>query len=225
MTMRPKPTLLLALALALALCLTGCSEAGTSQSTPATSSGQQSTQAQADASATSSPADTESPADASSQADQSDPAGILSQFSAQDLEGNDFDQSMFQGYTLTMVNVWATFCTPCINEMPDLGTLAQDYQDQGVQIVGLVSDVLAMDGSLDQDQMELAREIVDSTAANYTHLVPSEDLYNLLGQITSVPTTFFVDENGAQVGGTYIGAKDKDQWQQIIDQLLTEVEA
>lgn len=132
---------------------------------------------------------------------------------------------MLQGHTLTMVNVWATFCTPCINEMPELGELSQEYADRGVQIVGLVSDVLAMDGTLDQDQMELAREIVDSTSADYTHLAPSEDLFNLLGQISSVPTTFFVDENGTQVGGTYIGAKDKDQWQQIIDQLLAEVEA
>lgn len=230
MTTRPKLTLLLALVLALTLCLTGCGGTGTAQSTPATSSAQQSAQSEAGSSATAS-GEAQAPADSSGQGSSADPAeqaaptGILSQFSAQDLEGNDFDQSMFQGHTLTMVNVWATFCTPCINEMPDLGVLAQDNQDQGVQIVGLVSDVLAMDGSLDQDQMELAREIVDSTAANYTHLVPSEDLYNLLGQITSVPTTFFVDENGAQVGGTYIGAKDKDQWQQIIDQLLTEVEA
>ena len=153
------------------------------------------------------------------------PRGILSQFSAQDLEGNELDQSMLQGHTLTMVNVWATFCTPCISEMPDLGTLAQEYEDQGVQVVGLVSDVIDMEGSLDQDQMELAREIVDSTSANYTHLVPSVDLYGLLYQISSVPTTFFVDETGAQVGGTYIGAKDKDQWQEIIDQLLAEVDA
>lgn len=151
--------------------------------------------------------------------------GILSQFSAQDLEGNELDQSMLQGHTLTMVNVWATFCTPCISEMPDLGTLAQEYEDQGVQIVGLVSDVIDMEGNLDPDQMELAREIVDSTSANYTHLVPSVDLYGLLYQISTVPTTFFVDETGAQVGGTYIGAKDKDQWQEIIDQLLAEVEA
>lgn len=153
------------------------------------------------------------------------PRGILSQFSAQDLEGNALDQSMLQGHTLTMVNVWATFCTPCISEMPDLGTLAQEYEDQGVQVVGLVSDVIDMEGNLDQDQMELAREIVDSTSANYTHLVPSVDLYGLLYQISSVPTTFFVDETGAQVGGTYIGAKDKDQWQEIIDQLLAEVDA
>lgn len=212
-----KPSIILLLALSLTLCLTACggqpSSSSTVQSVPQSSV---------------EPSDTQQPSDAAGSdqsSAQSAPAGILSDFSAQDLEGNDFDQTMLQGHALTMVNVWATFCTPCINEMPELGELSQEYADRGVQIVGLVSDVLAMDGTLDQDQMELAREIVDSTSADYTHLAPSEDLFNLLGQISSVPTTFFVDENGAQVGGTYIGAKDKDQWQQIIDQLLAEVEA
>lgn len=212
-----KPSIILLLALSLTLCLTACggqpSSSSTVQSVPQSSV---------------EPSDPQQPSDAAGSdqsSAQSAPAGILSDFSAQDLEGNDFDQTMLQGHALTMVNVWATFCTPCINEMPELGELSQEYADRGVQIVGLVSDVLAMDGTLDQDQMELAREIVDSTSADYTHLAPSEDLFNLLGQISSVPTTFFVDENGAQVGGTYIGAKDKDQWQQIIDQLLAEVEA
>ncbi len=216
-----KRSVLLLLALALSLCLTACGGPAAQPSAEQTTSQSVASQEAVQ----SAPQQDTSAEDAASASEQPSAAGILSQFSAQDLEGNSFDQTMLQDHTLTMVNVWATFCTPCINEMPDLGTLAQEYQDQGVQIVGLVSDVLTMDGSLDQDQMELAREIVASTSADYTHLVPSEDLYFLLGQISSVPTTFFVDENGAQVGGTYVGSKDKEQWQEIIDQLLTEVEA
>lgn len=216
-----KRSVLLLLALALSLCLTACGGPAAQPSAEQTASQSVASQEAVQ----SDPQQDASAEDAASASEQPSAAGILSQFSAQDLEGNSFDQTMLQDHTLTMVNVWATFCTPCINEMPDLGTLAQEYQDQGVQIVGLVSDVLTMDGSLDQDQMELAREIVASTSADYTHLVPSEDLYFLLGQISSVPTTFFVDENGAQVGGTYVGSKDKEQWQEIIDQLLTEVEA
>ena len=216
-----KRSVLLLLALALSLCLTACGGPAAQPSAEQTTSQSVASQEAVQ----SAPQQDTSAEDAASASEQPSAAGILSQFSAQDLEGNSFDQTMLQDHTLTMVNVWATFCTPCINEMPDLGTLAQEYQDQGVQIVALVSDVLTMDGSLDQDQMELAREIVASTSADYTHLVPSEDLYFLLGQISSVPTTFFVDENGAQVGGTYVGSKDKEQWQEIIDQLLTEVEA
>ena len=48
-------------------------------------------------------------------------AGVLSAFSTTDLEGNAVDQSMLADYDLTMVNVWATYCGPCISEMPDLG--------------------------------------------------------------------------------------------------------
>ena len=216
-----KRSVLLLLALALSLCLTACGGPAAQPSAEQTTSQSVASQEAVQ----SAPQQDTSAEDAASASEQPSAAGILSQFSAQDLEGNSFDQTMLQDHTLTMVNVWATFCTPCINEMPDLGTLAQEYQDQGVQIVGLVSDVLTMDGSLDQDQMELAREIVASTSADYTHLVPSEDLYFLLGQISSVPTTVFLDENGAQLGGTYVGSKDKEQWQEIIDQLLTEVEA
>lgn len=47
-----------------------------------------------------------------------DQAGILSQFAATDLDGNEIDQSILEGYDLTMVNIWATFCQPCIREMP-----------------------------------------------------------------------------------------------------------
>ena len=42
-------------------------------------------------------------------------AGVLSAFSATDLNGNAVDQSVLVEYDLTMVNVWATFCGPCIH--------------------------------------------------------------------------------------------------------------
>ena len=105
-----------------------------------------------------------------------------------------------------------------------MGELAEEYADKGVQIVGLVSDVLNSDGSVSETQLDIAREIVSSTSANYTHIVPSADLYGLLYQITSVPTTFFVDETGAQVGYAYLGARDKAEWTAILDEMLMEAE-
>ena len=161
----------------------------------------------------------------SASADAHSAGGILSSFSAEDLDGNSLDQSILEGHTLTMVNVWATFCTPCISEMPELGELADEYADKGVQIVGLISDVLNSDGSVSETQLDTAREIVSSTGADYVHIVPSTDLYGLLYQITSVPTTFFVDETGAQVGYTYLGARDKAEWSAILDEVLAEVGA
>ena len=151
-------------------------------------------------------------------------AGGLSSFSATDFDGNTVDQSILADYDLTMVNVWATFCGPCINEMPDLGELAQEYADKKVQIIGLVSDVLNTDGTISEEQVQTARDIVEQTGANYLHLLPSEDLYGVLGQISAVPTTFFVDSEGAQVGSAIVSAQSKDNWVQTIDAMLAEVQ-
>ena len=150
--------------------------------------------------------------------------GVLSSFSTTDLDGNAVDQSMLAGYDLTMVNVWATYCGPCIEEMPDLGELAGEYQGKGVQIVGLVSDVLDSDGTVNEGQMETAREIAGETGADYPHLIPSEDLYGVLSQIYAVPTTFFVDSEGKQVGSAIMAARSKEDWAETIDGLLAEVQ-
>lgn len=203
--MKRKSTAMLAAALSLTLLLSACTQSDSSGApSPASSSSADTTQS-------------------SSGTDSESSGGILSSFAAEDLDGNSIDQSILEGHTLTMVNVWATFCTPCISEMPELGELAEEYADKGVQIVGLISDVLDRDGSVSETQLDTAREIVSSTGADYVHIIPSTDLYGLLYQITSVPTTFFVDETGAQVGTAYLGAREKDDWTVIIDEMLAEV--
>lgn len=148
------------------------------------------------------------------------PAGILSAFSASDLDGNDADASVFSDYDLTVVNIWATFCGPCIQEMPALAALAEEYADKGVQFVGIVSDVLDSDGAPDESQLALARDIVSQTGVGYRNLIPSESLTNLLSQVTAVPTTLFVDKNGAQVGYAQIGSLNEDGWRAAIDEAL-----
>ena len=196
----------LALCLALALVLTACAGGDSSQNSSA-----------------------QSPSDASdtSQSDSGaqEAAGLLSSFSTTDLEGNAVDQSILEDYDLTMVNVWATYCTPCLQEMPDLGELASEYEDKGVQILGLVSDVLNSDGTISDSQVETAQEIVEETGASYQHLLPSADLLGLLSQIYGVPTTFFVDSAGNQVGYAYVTAMEREQFVEIIGAALAEVAA
>ena len=150
--------------------------------------------------------------------------GVLAGFTAQDLEGNDVDDSIFDDYDVTMINVWGTFCGPCIQEMPDLGQLAEDYADKGVQIVGIVSDATDYEGGYLEENVELAKEIVEETGAGYLHLLPSQDVLNrVLTSIQVVPTTFFVDSEGNQLGGIVTGSKSYDDWTAILDQKLEEV--
>ncbi len=88
--------------------------------------------------------------------------------------------------------------------------------------MGIISDVLDSAGKIDSKQVSTAKDIVAQTKANYLHILPSEDLFGLIYQIQSVPTTFFVDENGNQVGKAYIGSRSKADWKTIIDETLEE---
>lgn len=135
-------------------------------------------------------------------------------FTANDLDGNEVDQSVFAKTKLTMLNVWATFCGPCLNEMPELGELAAEGGDD-YQIIGLCVDLNGTD-----EMLQEARDMVEQTKANYLHLQPSDSLYPILSSSSSVPVTFFFDSEGKLVGKGILGAQDKDTWAQILKERL-----
>ncbi len=145
---------------------------------------------------------------------QAKPSESQISFEGTDLEGNKVTAEIFSQSKLTMVNVWATYCNPCLSEMPELGELSAEYQKEEFQLIGIVSDV--MEGS-DQTVVE---SLVQETGANYTHLLLNESLYNaLLTDVSAVPTTFFFDENGV-ILDTVVGAMDKSAWEEKIHELL-----
>ncbi|WP_312636277.1 rhodanese-like domain-containing protein [Oscillibacter sp.] len=152
-------------------------------------------------------------------------AGTLSSFAAWDLNGVPVDQRIFADYKLTLINIWATFCGPCLREMPDLGQLSADYADRGVRVVGIVVDVPQTSGAFSPDMVQTARDLVEQTGANYLHLLPSADLIAAkLSGVSSVPETIFVNDKGELVGQSYVGARSGEEWSKIIDSLLETAE-
>lgn len=138
-------------------------------------------------------------------------------FEAHDMEGNAVSSEIFAQSKITMVNVWATYCNPCLNEMPALGELAQAYDAGDFQIIGIISDVPENAG---EEIMGLAKDLIEQTGASYTHLPINQSLYDaLLEDVTAVPTTFFFDENGSLLE-TVVGAREKSAWKEKIDELL-----
>ena len=61
-------------------------------------------------------------------------------FSAEDIEGNKVDNSIFKENKVTLVNVWATWCGPCVNELPEIQKVYSELKDQGIGVVGIVAD-------------------------------------------------------------------------------------
>lgn len=155
-------------------------------------------------------------------------AGIFQTMQMTDFDGNEVDKSLFEGHRLTMVNIWATFCNPCLSEMPELGELAAEYakEEGGVQIIGICTDITDLSGNTTQEAVDGAKQIVEMTGAAYPHLIPNDEFMAFLMQeVPGVPTTFFVDESGEVIGDEVVGAKSKDAWQKEIESRLAMLES
>ena len=139
-------------------------------------------------------------------------------FEATTTDGEAWNSDKFATSKLTMINVWGTYCNPCLSEMPDLGELAAEYDPAQFQLVGVVCDVMEDDSA---DNIDYAKQLITETKANYPHLLANESIYmSFLGAVSAVPTTFFVRSDGSMVG--YLtGAMDKESWKTLIDDLLS----
>ena len=128
-------------------------------------------------------------------------------FSLLDLQGNTVTQDIFSEHDLTVVNIWGTFCPPCIREMPDLGKLHRTLEaDYNATLVGIVVDVQ------DQETFALANQILSQSQAEHLNLLAGEDVYAFLSQYDYVPTTLFVDSEGRLVGDPVVGGFSHDEY-------------
>ncbi len=138
-------------------------------------------------------------------------------FEGQDMEGSRVTSEILAQSDLTMVNVWATYCNPCLREMPGLGELAGEYAQEDFQIIGIISDV--QEGA-DQRMLDMAAELIEKTGADYPHLLLNESLYRgLLKDVTAVPTTFFINKDG-EILETVVGSMEKSDWKEKVDGFL-----
>ena len=148
----------------------------------------------------------------------------FSKFTAIDLDGNKVTEDIFKGKKLTMINIWATFCRPCIGEMPDLNTLNREYADKDFQVIGILCDVSYLNDGYEPTLYQKALNIVADTGVTYRNLLPSRSLDMIkLSEVYSVPETIFVDENGNIIGESIVGSRSYESWKAIIDSVLDSV--
>lgn len=137
-------------------------------------------------------------------------------FSTTGRDGASYDESIFEGNELTMINFFEPWCGPCVGEMGDLERLYEDYSGSGFTVIGVYSDT-SMESDLD--------DILSQNGVTYPilHYTGEFDQF----QTGYVPTTVFVDGDGhivfdasADIGNAYVGSRDYSGWSQIIDRLM-----
>lgn len=144
-------------------------------------------------------------------------AGSAISFETTDLDGNPVSSAdIFSRNRLTMVNIWGTFCGPCINEMPDLEILNQRLGNKGCGLVGVVIDA---GGDYQMEVIRAAEEIIGDTGVSYLNLLPWEGIDDQF-PAQYIPTTYFVDANGNIVGEAAVGSRGADDYEALIDEAL-----
>ena len=136
-------------------------------------------------------------------------------FTAVDLDGNTITESIFEDKDLTVMNIWGTFCGPCVGEMPALGEWAKEMPDN-VQLVGLVIDIA---GEEDTEHIEMAKAILDNAGADFAQIIANQDFALILKDVIGVPTTIFIDKDGNVVGDPIVGA-DVEGYKKFVEEYL-----
>lgn len=155
-------------------------------------------------------------------ADRIDGVENVGTFTTTDVQGNIYTEAMFADYDLTLVNVFATWCSPCVQEMPELEALRQEYEEKGVRlgIAAVVLDAKTAAGT-DENAVQLAQMLAEKINAGFPFLIPDEtDMNGRLVGIESVPESFFVDSEGNIVSDPYVGSNPQERWSQIVEKEL-----
>ena len=106
-------------------------------------------------------------------------------FTLPDLDGNSVTLEDFRG-SVIVVDLWATWCPPCRVEIPVLIDLYEEYEDQGLVILGV---------GLDRGGAADLAPFAESNGITYPILVGGREVSEAY-KVTGIPTTFIIGRDG-----------------------------
>ena len=125
------------------------------------------------------------------------------------LDGGALDTAAFSG-KVVVVNFWATWCVPCIQEIPGFNKLHQQLGGKGVVVLGV---------SLDEEGAERVRPFLKKHPMDYLVALGSEAVSKQYGLGESLPVTIVFDRSGKQVK-RFEGFTAEDALQAVVQQSL-----
>ena len=138
-------------------------------------------------------------------------------FNLPDLKGKLHTLKDFRG-EVVVLNFWATWCPPCLEETPKLNDLHSRYKDSGVHVIGI---------ALDKDSLDVVRPFVKKNNISYTILKGDQEVFDILSAGSSgqkskgVPTTLIIDRKG-KIRERFDGSFELEQLEERLRSLLAE---
>lgn len=137
------------------------------------------------------------------------PAAAAPSWTLKDLEGRDVSFGQFKG-KVVVVDFWATWCGPCVMEIPGYIEMQRKYGPDGLVIVGV---------SLDQKGPAHVKKFAEAKGMNYTLVMGDDVVVEAFGGVEAIPTTFLVDREG-KIVHRKTGAMAHDDYEKLVKQAL-----
>lgn len=125
-----------------------------------------------------------------------------------DMHGKDYKLADLKG-KVVLVNFWASWCAPCLAEIPEFIKVREEYHDKGFEIIGISTD----------DSAEQLRDFAAKYKTNYPLLQVSGEAEDAYGPVFGLPTSIIVARDGS-VCKRHFGPLSKEQLEAEIKALL-----
>jgi TonB family protein len=106
-------------------------------------------------------------------------------FALKDLNGNPVDLQSLKG-KVALLNFWASWCGPCLAEMPHIEKLHKDFKDKGLVVLGINYD----------EEIEVASAFVKNKGYTFTILPDEGKEVSMKYGVYSIPQVFIIDRDG-----------------------------
>lgn len=128
--------------------------------------------------------------------EQLDPRSVQLYPAQREAKARDFEVTLVNGDSFTLsnqrgnvvlLNIWATWCAPCREEMPDFVDLYEKYRDQGLVILGV---------SVDKQGESVVKPFMEEYNVNYPIVIDRGTIMDKYGPTMSIPTTYIIGKKG-----------------------------
>lgn len=139
------------------------------------------------------------------------PAAVAPEFELPDLAGAPRSSREWHD-SIRVVNFWATWCPPCIREIPLLVDIQREYEARGVQVIGIAID-----------EADAVAEFARDFEFNYPVLIGQEDAMDVgnlfMNGFIGLPFTAFTDRRG-RIVRVHTGELHREQLEAILGEIL-----
>lgn len=125
------------------------------------------------------------------------------------MDGETVDLASYKGKVI-LVNFWATWCPPCVGEMPDMNRLHKELAEKGFTVIGI---------SMDTGSEKPVKALAAKMGIAYPVIMGGDKIAKQFGEIIGIPVSFLVDRQG-NVIKRYDGPRGYKDFLEDIEKVL-----